>query len=224
MNCGNTRDMLYFLQDTNGGKDVRNYDADFEDENANDEHDGEIYVEYYHSWINVDDLTWCEYGQEYRLPDDAISINDYSNDYGTIYYVENNMSWSEYGNEYIDNEYAVWSDYHNDYLSEDGAVDVFTDIDKNKTDRRLDGDGSYFIYINEDGDIEFYDMDLCDDENFTKVITKLDKSYNNCIYIKTEDLDKKDEITNKPLYFEWKGKWYLQKFNTELTGQLKLDI
>lgn len=119
------------LEDTNGG-----YDAE----------EGR-YVEYYDRSYPDDDLVYCEMGDDYRLEDDAIYLDFYS-EYATEEYIERYMVQcdycdSGYGNysdyreesdtvnvygtdEIACSEYASnnlsYSDYHNDYLPEGETI------------------------------------------------------------------------------------------------------
>lgn len=97
----------YVLQETHGGyKKV-----------------GGVYVEYYGEFIDEDDLTWCELGQEYRLEDDAIYIvAEYS--YATTWYVDNYFTWSNINDEYIRDEHSVYSDYMEDSIHVHDSVRV----------------------------------------------------------------------------------------------------
>ena len=99
----------YFLQSTTGSYIL----------------EGMKYVEYYHEWINEDDLTWCEYGHEYRLGEDCIYIES-SSEYATKEYAEENMNYSDIMEQWIDRDYSVYLEYYEDYVTENYASRYLT--------------------------------------------------------------------------------------------------
>jgi hypothetical protein len=52
-----------------------------------------IYVEHYNDYIKLSDLIYCVYGEEYRLKDDAIFVDDLA-DHATLEYAKENLEFN----------------------------------------------------------------------------------------------------------------------------------
>mgnify|MGYP000843949870 CR=1 FL=1 len=219
-----------FMEHTNGDADQGVYNG--------------IYVPYYEKYFRRDDIIWCEYGEEYRLPNDCYLISD--DIYATNEYIQDYMVWSNHENKYIDQDDSYWSEYYQDnfstnyvnnkmhyikkyndyyleddivysdiyesYIPKDDSIKIYTKIDKSESTYILFQDKDNYLIINDDdGKKYFYWIGLKD--YFITVITSIDPL-----------IQKLDYKSNEYKYFKMKGKYYLKKFEDELTGQLKLNL
>jgi len=219
----------YFLNDTGGDFQIVDEDR--------------IYIDYYGDYYHTDDLVWCEYGHEYRLWEDSVEYNDEyaTNDYAREHLIWSNIQdrylsndetiWLSYYDDYVTSDYASsrmylskkddtyykasdceWSDYYDTYINEDNSELIYTNMEKTIEDYRIKDDGTY-ITIKTDEDIEYYDIDLMN--NFITVITDMENPNKNLKW------DFKD---NAKKYIKIKDRYYLKKFEDELTGQLKIKF
>lgn len=219
-----------FMEHTNGDADQGVYNG--------------IYVPYYEKYFRRDDIIWCEYGEEYRLPNDCYLISD--DIYATNEYIQDYMVWSNHENKYIDQDDSYWSEYYQDnfstnyvnnkmhyikkyndyyleddivysdiyesYIPKDDSIKIYTEIDKSESTYILFQDKDNYLIINDDdGKKYFYWIGLKD--YFITVITSIDPL-----------IQKLDYKSNEYKYFKIKGKYYLKKYEDELTGQLKLNL
>ena len=112
------------------------------------------------------DLTWCEYGEEYRLHRDVIHLGDeFDNRDATEQYVEDYLYFSEYYDRYIEQKSSTWNDYHNSYIYDGDIIDVYINVDYDSveeldeyidTEDRVLDDDSYMVYQNNKS---FYNID-----------------------------------------------------------------
>ena len=191
----------YYLADTGGDYEVRG---------------GGIYVEYYGEYIDEDELTWCEYGDDYRRNGDAY---EYNGEYATKQYIDDYLEWSDYSDKYIEKEYAIWSEYDNSYIHVDDTLEFYLSAeydtfeeaiedDNNKEDR---GDANSYIAYYRNGSYYYFDKYDNEDE-FIKVYTKNGEMF------KHKDWDKNN-------FIEKDGKIYYfddQKDIDNINGQLRL--
>jgi hypothetical protein len=209
-----------------------------------------IYVEYYGESYYEDDLIWCDYGESWRLPNDAVYIVNVEL-YATTEYAEDNLYFSEMSNEYLDlneqgkvklnyyDEYVsntfarnnlIYSTQYNTYFLEDDVVSsVFYGYIK-KDDAVNVISAIYFDYtdyrIENDGTYKLITYINVDGETITDNvdIEEID------IYLTEVIIDLNNNKTiymldeDKDNYFKWKGKYYLNKFKNIVTGQLKLKL
>ena len=203
---------VYFLESTSG---------DYEGRSG-------IYVSFYGERIDEDDLVWCELGDDWRYPDDAIYIES-QGEHATQTYVDNHLTYSEFENDYIDSDDAIWSNYHDSEILESDSVEVYkpgsSDVDsiediddneKNKDPRSQNEIGSSIIeYTSKDGDEYFFDDE--DEDNFVEV-NSLRRQYMIMAH-KVWDADR---------IFTYKGKKYLDDAGSEvkdkLIGQKRLEF
>jgi len=123
------------------------------------------YSDYYDEWITNDyaetNLTYCDYcdddDDEYRRSRDCTEVSD--GKYAANDYLEDNFNYSNYTNEWLVN--SEFSDYYDTYIDADDAVEVYTDVEKSKTDWRPSDDGSWFEW---DYDNEKYDNEITIEE------------------------------------------------------------
>ena len=202
-------DTIYFLEDTGGGYEGRG---------------GGIYVDFYGDYIDEDDLIYCELGDDWRYPDDAIYI-ECEGEYATEEYAENNYTCDIYG-DYINSDDAVWSDYHEGYINSEDSIDVHkrgaSDVDTidelsdNTDSRESDQVGNSVIEYSKKGYGYLY-FDDQDKDNFEEVESLLN-GYNVLVH-KVWDADK---------IFTHNGKKYLDDAGLErrdqLIGQKRLDF
>jgi hypothetical protein len=230
---------IYKLESTMGS--YENVTVDDEE----DEHENEVYIEYYGDWYNLDDVVYCEYGGEYRLEQDAIEILD-TNDYATRDYAEDELYFSNEQDGWLIPDNSVRLEYYGDYVTQRYAVRNY--FYSERDDEYYKADDCVFS--------EHYDTYLLT-ENTVEVFTDIDKDNKDyreegdstyiAVYIKDYeypeyyDEDLKDEfifiITDLTddkhgIYsfpdefaipcFKWKGKYYSNKFKDELTGQKRI--
>lgn len=153
---------VYFLESTGGDYEQRG---------------GGRYVDYYGERINEDDLVYCELGDDWRYPDDAVWIES-EQEYATQDYADSNYDYSNLLDEYIDSDESTYSDYHDSYIYREDSVEVLkpgaADVDdiselSTKTDPRQDSElgRSVIEYISRDGESYYFDED--DSEYFEEV-------------------------------------------------------
>lgn len=203
-------DDVYFLESTSGGYEIVS---------------GGIYVDYYGERIDEDDLIYCELGDDWRYPDDAIYIES-EGVYATEDYIERHFEYSDFLNDYIRKDDAVWSDYHDSYIYSDNSIEVLypdaasvDDISNltTKSDFRDDGeiDSSAIEYVSRDGDTYYFDED---DEKYFVKVRSLERDY----YLKVHKIWDADRI------FTYKGQKYLDdggsEMKDELIGQKRLKF
>jgi hypothetical protein len=160
---------VYFLESTSG---------DYEGRSG-------IYVDYYGERIDEDDLVWCELGDDWRYPDDAVYI-EREGEYATQRYADDHFTWSDYEDDYIDNDDSVWSKYHDSEIVESDSVEVYEagasdtenidEVEESDLDPRSQSEiGSSIIeYQSRDGNEYFFDD--ADEDNFVEV-TSLRRQY-----------------------------------------------
>lgn len=239
-NLNDDYDEVIFMEDTHGGftmEGSREW-SEYYGEWIDTEHSDMVFCELGDEWRYVDDavriedgwdsewatreyvednMEWSDIEEKYINDNDVVRLPRY-NDVVSQGYADNYMSWSNRNNEYILDEDAVYSEYYNDNLWENDSVEVYTDIDLYNTDWREQDDGTYDTVII-DGNNVFLDNDVIN-MNFNKVITNYtsDRSgkiqATDFVYMPIDDEGK--------TYFKWKGKYYINKFKDELTGQLRL--
>lgn len=195
----------YVLTNTDGSYDLRN---------------SGIYVEYYDDYFDEDDLQWCEYGDEYRLPEDAIELGrDFDYNYATKEYVEENLEWSDYSDKYIEKEYAIWSEYDSSFIHVDDSLEFIISADYETFDEAIEDDdnkeeradsNSYIAYYR-DGSY-YYFSKYENEEYFILVQTKTGERYKHKEWDKSNFIEKNGVI----YYFDD------QKEMDKLTGQLRL--
>jgi len=163
-------DNYWELNDTSGEYSEHTYDED------GDENENGIFVEFYDQRYSEEELTWCEYGHDWRLSHDATYLHDV-NEYATEDYVENNMTYSSIEREYIFNDDAIYSEFHKDDIRIDTAIAVCKkyssenespdDIDRDeaKDDYVIDSADYYIPYYTREGRRLNFLIDL-DGENF----------------------------------------------------------
>jgi len=102
---------IYNLEDTDGGYDVEGAGT---------------YIEYYNDWINEDDLVYCEYGDEYRLMDDAVFLED-EDKFATKEYADENCIFDEGGYCILKNKAVKYVDANGKekYTSKKHAIDNY---------------------------------------------------------------------------------------------------
>lgn len=179
-----------------------------------------IYVEYYDDYFDEDDLQWCEYGDEYRLPEDAIELGrDFDYNYATKEYVEENLEWSDYSDKYIEKEYAIWSEYDSSFIHVDDSLEFIISADYETFDEAIEDDdnkeeradsNSYIAYYR-DGSY-YYFSKYENEEYFILVQTKTGERYKHKEWDKSNFIEKNGVI----YYFDD------QKEMDKLTGQLRL--
>lgn len=179
-----------------------------------------IYVEYYDDYFDEDDLQWCEYGDEYRLPEDAIELGkDFHYEYATKEYVEENLEWSDYSDKYIEKEYAIWSEYDSSFIHVDDSLEFIISADYETFDEAIEDDdnkeeradsNSYIAYYR-DGSY-YYFSKYENEEYFILVQTKNGEKY------KHKDWDKNNLIEKDNIIYYFDD----QKEMDKLTGQLRL--
>ena len=112
---------------------------------------------------------------------------------------------------YLDGD-AVYSDIYEDYIYKDDAIEVFTSINKTKSSYVLySNNDDYITILDENNEKIYYWTGLID--YFILVITSINPL-----------IQKWDYKSNEHKYFKMKGKYYLKKFEDDLTGQLKLNF
>ncbi len=204
-------DQCYFLESTSG---------EFEDMSG-------IYVEHYDRSYPIDDLTWCDLGDEYRLHDDAIYIEQYGES-ATQEYVDHNMVYSEYDDTYLDKYDAVYSDYHEDYISNDNAIEVYesgaADVDNideledSETDPRSNNEinKSCFKYSWIDNSNETLYVYFDNDDK---------KYFVNAKSLKSDNTQYLHKVWDKGKFFEYKGTIYMNDDlvkKDEMLGQKRI--
>jgi hypothetical protein len=205
---------VYFLESTSG---------DYENMNGRGR-----YVDFYGERIDEEDLVYCELGDDWRLPDDAVWIED-EGAYATQRYAENHYEWSDHEDRYIPNDYAVWSEYHRSSITAENSIDVYSagvaDTETfeemtsqyHRTDPRSQDEvgNSVIEYIGSDGEYYYFDSD--DEEFFTEVIS-----------LKNEFMVNAHKVWDKDRIFRHNGKKYLDDAGSEvmdkLIGQKRLDF
>ena len=221
-NNSNTIDEEYItLTNTNG---LYEESGEYEDDEYEDDEVERIYVEYYEDSFPVDDLQWCDLGEEWRLPDDAVWI-DNTAEYATTDYIDDNMVQSEYEGGYIERDEAVLSEYLEDYIIRDDAIKILPMESSNveTLDDVNEDDDSDFLpksyanmnieYIKPNSDSIYFWMD--NKNNFIKTVSL---KYNKLIYA--------HKIWDKDKIFKYNGKYYLNdgdaKLKDDLIGQTRL--
>ena len=117
----------------------------------------------------------------------------------------------KYNDYYLEDD-IVYSDIYESYIPKDDSIKIYTKIDKSESTYILFQDKDNYLIINDDdGKKYFYWIGLKD--YFITVITSIDPL-----------IQKLDYKSNEYKYFKMKGKYYLKKFEDELTGQLKLNL
>lgn len=110
---------VYSLQSTTGGFTPFNMSPP---EPTLDE-EGMYYSHYYNQYIDPedDDYIWCALGDDYRLIDDTIRLDDYGGwdaEYATEEYAQENYTYSEIEERYIANEdVVILTNYDDDVVS-----------------------------------------------------------------------------------------------------------
>jgi hypothetical protein len=213
-NDDNDGDTVYFLESTSGEYELQN---------------GGIYVDFYGESIDEDDLTYCELGDDWRYPDDAIWIES-EGKYATERYADDHYCYSDIEDEYIDNDEATYSEYHSTYIRYENSVNVlkkgasdvesFDKVDTSDVDPRSDNEigSSCFEYEYKDGKYDetiYFDED--DEDNF-EIVHSLKNGYDIHVH-KVWDADRT---------FGYKGRMYFnddtQEKMDELIGQKRIEF
>lgn len=220
----------YFMESTSGDYDERIY--------------GGIYVEYYGRSFNENELIWCDFGEEYRTPHDAVRIDNHN--YATQDYIDDYMIWSDFENKYIEESDSVYLDRYDTNVSNE-YIEYHMTYCERIDEYLLDDDTVYSYYY--ESNIDKYDSvnvytninktkhDYREEGDYTYITVKGEDGTE--YYDKNEDLMKNfieviieinplrkiwDFKSNKNKYVLVKGKYYDKKFEDELTGQLRLDL
>lgn len=218
-----------FMEHTNGEADEGVYNG--------------VYVSYYDRYFRPEEVRWCEYGEEYRLPEDAVEIS--RGTYATKDYMDENMVWSDLEDKWLDKEDSYYSEHYDDWFSERYRNNHMVYCDR---------DDQY--YMEDDCVYSNFYSDYILEEDSIEVFTKIDKSESDYTYEWDEYItvhDDEDDVDyhfsidleeyfiqiqtsvspvryiwdyeyNRGKYFKKKGMYYLKKFEDELTGQLKLNL
>ena len=173
----------FFLEDTEGGYGETNT----------------IYVEYYDRYFSEDDddLIYCEFGDDYRLIDDAVLVSGLRTiEYATKEYAEEHLIYSEYADEYYVKEDAVWSNYHDSYILKNETVKIYTNDASKKPFDEIYQNPHFIDYITKDSIsfIEYYKHDMyfsVDDKDDFMLVKSLLKDGNKSVWVhKVWDRDK----------------------------------
>jgi len=102
---------VYHLSDTEGGYDIEGAGK---------------YVEFYNDWINEEDLVYCEYGDDYRLMDDAVYLED-EDKFATQQYADDNCIFDEGGYCILKNKAVKFVNINGEekYTSKKYAIDNY---------------------------------------------------------------------------------------------------
>lgn len=230
---GNDQDKYYFMESTSGYYKVDYY--------------GGIYVEYYGRSFPENELVWCEFGEEWRLPADAIEVG---RDFATKDYLQENMVYSEIQRKYIDKDDAVALENYDDHVERSYAeynmswCARFQEYYKNDD---VEWSDYYETNIPLYDCVEVYldikkkktDYREQDDDTYLTVLNEdgREEDYDRRLYDDYDDeyfikviyemnprRTKYDFVTNTNKYIKINGSYYDKKFEDELTGQLKIDF
>ena len=208
----NEGDSVYVLEDTVGGY----------------EQGGEtlIYVDYYGTSFNENDIVRCELGNDWRTHDDAIWISS-KEKYATEEYLANNMIWSDYNQEYLDKDSVVWSNKNNSYININDAIKIseneeaksINQVHLKKDDVRHKNNSNIINYESEDGDMYYFDWR---DENPMFVVARF-----NDMNPRKDGFKQgyKHKIWDKDKLFKYNNIWYYESNNTmkdKITGQKRM--
>ena len=139
---------VYVLEDTAGGH----------------EQGGEtrVFVDYYGTSYDENDLKFCELGNDWRTFDDATWIS-HKEKYATEEYLANNMVWSDYDEEYFDKDTVVWSDYNKSYINKNDGIQISENYEVDSLDKVQTKDGiihkdseSIIIYNSDNGKTYYF--------------------------------------------------------------------
>lgn len=154
-----TLSYYYYIDEilSNTEKNKPYYELNNTDGGYSYEFNGGIYVDYYGDYYSEDELTWCEFGDDYRLDGDY----SYSDRYGVYIaddYAEQNMIWCKYGEEYVEQGDAieVKGGY---YMVEDYTDDDITYCEYNDEyiiSRYAVWSDWYNSYLDRDDSVEVY--------------------------------------------------------------------
>lgn len=133
----------YELNDTEGG--------------YSGEYNGGVYIDYYGDYYNENEITWCEYGDDYRLDGDYYWSDRYNANIADSY-AEENMIWCKYGEEYVESGDAI-EVKGGDYMVEDYTGDDITYCEYNDEyikSRYAVWSDWYNSYLDRDVSVEVY--------------------------------------------------------------------
>ena len=103
-----TSEQPYFIQNAQGTYTVQ----------------GMRFVLHYNELIPEDDLTWCQYGNDWRYRDDAVEFNG---NYATQQYIdENRLKYSELMGEWINRDNSIFVSYYDCYVTQEFADNNMT--------------------------------------------------------------------------------------------------
>ena len=162
-------DTFFVLEDTAGGH----------------EHGGEtlVYVDYYGTSYDENDLKFCELGSDWRTFDDATWIQDQEK-YATEEYLSNNMVWCDYEQTYYDKDKVVWSVYNDSYINIENSIQMHENDDSHTIDKvrpvkdsiRHKESGNVIDYNADNGETYYFDNDMYKNPNF--VLARMDDKKN----------------------------------------------
>jgi len=219
------------LESTHGGYTSR-YGSEF------------VYMSRYGDVISTDELFWDDDTEEYVDFEDTV-YSDYEGERKTQDYADENWTYSDIEDDYIPNvnivhlsfgdDDAVSDDYANNnyylceyeneyyesdvdliesdmytYVPKDKAILVYLDKKHSISDYYYKNDGKYFAVNAGNNEIAYYDIKLKDVN--INVINNLE----------TGETIQMDMDLDKNSYFEYKGKYYINKLKDTVTGQLRI--
>ena len=138
------------------------------------------FVDYYGRAIESSELTYCEYGNDYRLSDDYEELGSiYHYENATNTFIQNEMIWSHYHDQYIMTDNSVFSEYHDSEILDDESIDVITDAHFDTFQQSLDNSKSDYRHNDEIGEsvIEY------NPNNVSKNIYYYDMEYNEDVFV-----------------------------------------
>ena len=124
--------------------------------NGEDCYHSEYYDEYIADDYASNEMEECDHYDErddrWRESGDYVTLDN--NETSTEEYAKENFIENNNG-EWLSN--GVWSEHYEDYIDRDSSVEVYTDVEENHTDYRLEDDDTYFKY---DYNGELFDNDI----------------------------------------------------------------